>query len=180
VKAAVAATAVVLAVLVQAVLVNRLALPGGAAPDLVVLAVTGVALFTGPVAGACTGFAAGLALDLLPPADHELGRGALVLCLAGYAIAAMRAPEKRTGAQPYAVAAAATLGTALLFAFIGLVVGDARFGVLDVLLAATLTLLMTLVVSPLVLWPLTAAMRRLTRESYASFATAPWAGGMGG
>ncbi len=67
----------------QTSVVGRLRLPLGAAPDVVLLVVVGVALVTGPAAGAAAGFGAGLLVDSL--ADHPLGVAALVLCLIGYA-----------------------------------------------------------------------------------------------
>ena len=75
-------------------MVNRLPLPGGAAPDLVLLLVTAIAVCTSPLTGALTGFAGGLALDVAPPAIHYAGEYALVFCLAGYGAArVMTAPS---------------------------------------------------------------------------------------
>ncbi|MGO9164052.1 MAG: rod shape-determining protein MreD [Streptosporangiaceae bacterium] len=78
------AVLVIIAVAFQLTLANRLALPGGGQPDLVLLVVIGLALSGGPAAGALTGFAAGLCLDLAPPGSPLLGEYALVLCLIGY------------------------------------------------------------------------------------------------
>jgi len=75
------------AVVVQLTVVNRLPLPGGAAPDLVLLLVAAIAVSTGPVTGAVVGFAGGLALDIAPPAAHYAGQDALIFCLVGYAAA---------------------------------------------------------------------------------------------
>ena len=75
------------AVVVQLTVVNRLPLPDGAAPDLVLLLVAAIAVSTGPVTGAVVGFAGGLALDIAPPAAHYAGQDALVFCLVGYAAA---------------------------------------------------------------------------------------------
>ena len=75
------------AVIVQLTVVNRLPLPGGAAPDLVLLLVAAIAVATGPVTGAVAGFAGGLALDIAPPAAHYAGQYALIFCLVGYAAA---------------------------------------------------------------------------------------------
>ncbi|MFI6599634.1 rod shape-determining protein MreD [Nonomuraea sp. NPDC050536] len=73
---------VVLAVLplVQVMLVNGL--PWGG-PDLVLLGVLWVALSRGALWGCAGGFVAGLAVDLVPPADHTVGRDALVLAVVG-------------------------------------------------------------------------------------------------
>ena len=74
------------AVIIQLTVVNRLPLPA-AAPDLVLLAVTAIAVCTSPLAGALAGFAGGLALDVAPPVTHYAGEYALIFCLAGYAAA---------------------------------------------------------------------------------------------
>ncbi|MBB4916190.1 rod shape-determining protein MreD [Streptosporangium saharense] len=101
-----AVVVLLLALLVQVTFVNRLPLPGGAAPDLVLLTVVGYALVRGATGGAVMGFAAGFAGDVLPPAAHVLGQYALVLCLIGFA--AGRAGESRPEAKlPVALACAA-------------------------------------------------------------------------
>jgi rod shape-determining protein MreD len=77
--------ALVLAVTGQLAVVNRAPLPGGGAPDLVLLVVTALAVTTGPMIGTLAGFAGGLALDVAPPGGHLAGEYALVFCLVGYA-----------------------------------------------------------------------------------------------
>ena len=84
------------AVVVQLTVVNRLPLPGGTAPDLVLLLVTAVAVSTSPMTGLLTGFAGGLALDIAPPATHYAGEYALVFCLAGYFAARIAAASAAT------------------------------------------------------------------------------------
>ena len=82
--AVVLAAVLLAAVVVQLTVVNRLPLPGGAGPDLVLLLVTAIAVCTSPLAGALAGFAGGLALDVAPPSIHYAGEYALVFCLAGW------------------------------------------------------------------------------------------------
>ncbi|MGH3190481.1 MAG: rod shape-determining protein MreD, partial [Streptosporangiaceae bacterium] len=77
--------AIAVAVVVQVTVVARIAFPGGAGPDLVLLVVAVLALAGGPMAGVLTGFLAGLALDVAPPGSHFVGQNALVFCLIGYA-----------------------------------------------------------------------------------------------
>ena len=92
------AIALFAAVVIQLTVVNRLPLPGAAAPDLVLLLVAAIAVATGPATGAVTGFAGGLALDIAPPAAHYAGEYALVFCLVGYAAArVVRAVWDTTG-----------------------------------------------------------------------------------
>ena len=70
-RAALSVLLVAAAVVLQLTVVNRLTLPGGGAPDLVLLVVIALALCGGPAAGALTGFCAGLSLDLAPPASQR-------------------------------------------------------------------------------------------------------------
>jgi rod shape-determining protein MreD len=110
--------ALFVAVVVQLTVVNRLPLPGGTAPDLVLLLVAAVAVCTGPMTGLLTGFAGGLALDVAPPATHDAGEYALVFCLVGYFAARIAAASAATSGErkPWAelglVAAAAAAGEA--------------------------------------------------------------------
>ena len=76
---------VAVTVVFQLTVVDRIAFPGGAGPDLVLLLVAALALAGGPMAGVLTGFLAGLALDVAPPGSHFVGQNALVFCLVGYA-----------------------------------------------------------------------------------------------
>jgi rod shape-determining protein MreD len=82
--------ALLLALLLQVVLVNRAGLPGDAAPDLVLLVVAATGALTGPVAGMFAGFFGGLALDVIPPGGHLAGEYALVFCLVGYGCGRLR------------------------------------------------------------------------------------------
>ena len=72
-------------VIVQLTIVDRIAFPGGAGPNLVLLAVAALALAGGPLTGVLIGFWGGLALDVAPPGSHFVGQDALVFCLIGYA-----------------------------------------------------------------------------------------------
>lgn len=122
-RAAVTTVLVVVAVAVQVTLLSRLPLPG-ATPDLVLLVVVGLALSGGPGAGLVTGFGAGLAVDLAPPADHEVGRWALVLTLIGYLAGLAQAETRRSAFVPLAVVAAAGAGSVLLYAALGALLDD--------------------------------------------------------
>jgi rod shape-determining protein MreD len=116
-----AAALVVVLPVIQVVVVNRLSLPG-LGPDLVLAGVTAFALASRPTSGAVLGFAAGLAADLAPPADHSIGRHALVMCLAGWFCG--RVPAEGTAGLRAGTAALAALGATLLDAALALVLGD--------------------------------------------------------
>lgn len=116
---------VVVAMVIQVSVLARLHLPG-AVPDLLLLTVLGLAMVYGHVAGALIGFGAGLLADLAPPADHAAGRYALVLCVIGY-LAGLAKPENgrlKSATGPMAVVVAAALGSTLLYAGVGALVGD--------------------------------------------------------
>ena len=84
VAAAVAAgVAVLVALVLQTSVLPHLAWHG-VAPDLVLVVVVAVALTRGAHTGTVVGFAAGVLVDLAPPADHVAGRWALALMLVGY------------------------------------------------------------------------------------------------
>ncbi|MEU8762828.1 rod shape-determining protein MreD [Streptomyces sp. NPDC048659] len=119
------AALVVVALVVQVSVLARLQLPG-AVPDLVLLTVVALALSYGHVTGALTGFAAGLLADLAPPADHAAGRYALVLCVVGYLCGLARPDNGRlkSATGPMAVVVVAALGSTLLYAGVGALVGD--------------------------------------------------------
>ncbi len=78
---AVAIATVVVAALVQGAVVSRLAIPLSLVPVVVLAA----ALRLRPLEAAVLGFAAGLTVDLLPPAAGTLGANALVGTLLGLA-----------------------------------------------------------------------------------------------
>ena len=122
-RAAVAGALVLTALAIQVTLLSRLPLPG-ATPDLVLLVVVALALAGGPAVGLLTGFGAGLALDLAPPADHEIGRWAFVLTAIGYLAGMAQAETRRSAFVPLVVVAAAGAGSVLLYAALGALLDD--------------------------------------------------------
>lgn len=172
---------VVVAMVVQVSVLARLHLPG-AVPDLLLLIVLGLALTYGHVGGALVGFGAGLLADLAPPADHAVGRYALVLCVIGY-LAGLAKPETgqlRTAAMPMLVVVAAAIGGTLLYAGVGALVGDtagAHVGLAKLLFtAAVYDLLLAPFVVPLVM----AAARRFDSDPLAEDSAGAYGGRIGG
>lgn len=151
-------TLVVVALVIQVTVLARLQLPG-AVPDLMLLTVLGLAMVYGHVAGALIGFGAGLLADIAPPADHAAGRYALVLCVIGY-LAGLIKPDNgqqlRSATGPMAVVVAAAVGSTLLYAGVGALVGDtaARHVGLGGLLftAAVYDLILAPFTVPLIMW----------------------------
>lgn len=133
---------VIVALIVQVSVLARLHLPG-AVPDLLLLVVLGLAMVYGQTAGAVVGFGAGLLADLAPPADHAVGRYALVLCIVGYA-AGLTKPDgsqHRSATVPMLVVASGAISSTLLYAGVGALVGDTaarQVGLLGLLFTATL------------------------------------------
>ncbi|HYZ53525.1 MAG TPA: rod shape-determining protein MreD, partial [Streptosporangiaceae bacterium] len=123
-RALISCVVVAVALIAQLTIVNRLALPGGAGPDLVLLAVVALALTSGPVPGMLTGFLAGLALDIAPPASHTIGQYALVFCLVGYACGRLAALGEASPALYVAISAAAAAIGAVLHAALGIMLSD--------------------------------------------------------
>jgi rod shape-determining protein MreD len=134
VRALISFVVVSIAVVFQLTVVDRIAFPGGSGPDLVLLAVAALALASGPMTGALTGFWAGLALDVAPPGSHFVGQNALVFCLIGYACGLLADGSSGDGAtepghtaffEIVVTAAGAILGEALS-ALLGVMLSDPR------------------------------------------------------
>jgi rod shape-determining protein MreD len=147
---------VTVALILQVTVLARLQLPG-AVPDLLLLTVLALALVYGHTGGALVGFAAGLLADLAPPADHAVGRYALVLCVIGYA-AGLTRPESgqhRSASVPMLVVACGAASSTLLYAGVGALVGDTAardVGLTGLLVTATVyDLLLAPFVVPLVM-----------------------------
>lgn len=151
---------ILLAVLVDAVVLGPLTLPGSP-PDVLVLVVAALALVVGPTTGAFIGFFAGLAADVLPPADHLVGRYALVLCLVGYLIGLFR-DEARDSVFISLIAVAVAAGAAtLLYAALGGVLGDGRFGAHSLLTSLPFSIAYDVLLAPFVVPWVMALARRL-------------------
>ncbi|MGD1225380.1 MULTISPECIES: rod shape-determining protein MreD [Streptomyces] len=167
------ATLVVVALVIQVSVLARLHLPG-AVPDLVLLTVLALAMVYGHVGGALIGFGAGLLADLAPPADHAAGRYALVLCVIGY-LAGLVKPETgqlKSATGPMAVVVAAAIGSTLLYAGVGALVGDTaarHVGLSSLLLSAALY---DLLLAPFVVPALMALARRADNDPLAEAGSA--------
>lgn len=159
---------VVVALVLQVAVLARLQLPG-ATPDLLLLTVLGLALVYGHTSGALIGFGAGLLADLAPPADHAVGRYALVLCVVGYA-AGLTKPDTgqhRSATAPMAVVAVAAVSSTLLYAGVGALVGDTaarHVGIVSLLFTATLY---DLLLAPFTVPLIMAAARRTEHDPLA-------------
>ncbi len=177
---------VIVAIVVQVTVVTRLPFPGGVTPDLVLLVVVALALVHGPLGGAVTGFCAGLAADLAPPAVHPIGQYALVLCALGYLCGLARGESERSSVLPFIVAGAGALVGTLLYALVGALFGDARITWATVRSVLWLSVLYDVMVSPFVLFtvvrldqwvnpePDDAATSITQRQRFRKYRNMPW------
>ena len=157
---------VAVTVIVQLTVVDRIAFPGGAGPNLVLLAVAALALAGGPLTGALTGFWAGLALDVAPPGSHFVGQDALVFCLIGYACGLLAddssgdaAEQGHTALFEIVVTAAGAVCGEALAALLGVMLSDPRVtwpAIRNVLPAAVAY---DVLLCPFVLYAVAAALR---------------------
>ncbi len=154
-------------VIVQLTIVNRITFPGGAGPDLVLLAVAALALAGGPLTGMLIGFWAGLALDVAPPGSHFVGQNALVFCLIGYACGLLAddssgdaaAEQGHTALFEILVTAAGAVCGEALAALLGVMLSDPRVtwpAIRNVLPAAVAY---DVLLCPFVLYAVAAALR---------------------
>ena len=163
-RAALAVALVIVAVALQVTLLSRLSLPG-ATPDLVLVLVVALALVHGPGFGLTTGFGAGLVVDLVPPADHEIGRWALVLALLGYAAGMAREETRRSAFVPVLVVAIAAGASVLIYAGLGVLISDPQvtWGAVSELVPTAV--LYAVVLSPFVVSAVLALVRRVEPET---------------
>jgi rod shape-determining protein MreD len=157
---------VAVAVIVQLTIVDRIAFPGGAGPDVVLLSVAALALAGGPLTGVLVGFWGGLALDVAPPGSHFIGQNALVFCLVGYACGLLADDSSGDSAEQghsalfeiVVTAAGAVVGEALA-ALLGVMLSDPRVtwpAITHVLPAA---MAYDVLLCPFVLYAVAAALR---------------------
>jgi len=165
VRAVISLVVVAVTVVFQLTVVDRIAFPGGAGPDLVLLVVAALALAGGPMAGVLTGFLAGLALDIAPPGSHLVGQNALVFCLVGYLCGLLAddgsgdAEQGHTALFEIVVTAAGAVCGEALLALLGVMLSDPRVtwpAITNVLPAAVAY---DVLLCPFVLYAVAAALR---------------------
>jgi rod shape-determining protein MreD len=151
----------VLVALVLQTTVLPLLTSGTQVPQLCLLVVVGVGLAGGETPGTVTGFAAGLALDLTPPADHLAGRWALALLVVGYLAGRLGpATPRRGGGRRVRLAGLARLGVLVaaasfvgtsVYALSGLLFGEVAWSVPDLLEGVGVAVLLDTLAGVLVL-----------------------------
>lgn len=166
VRAAVGLLAVTVALVLQITLFPHLAWQG-VVPNLVLLVVVAAALTRSPQFAMVLGFAAGVALDLAPPADHVAGRWALALVVVAYVAARVRQDTRpSTTAVIATVAAASFVGTSV-FALTGVLLRDPVIAVPELLEVILVAVVWDLLLTPFVMPPMMRLFGRLGRAEEA-------------
>jgi len=116
---------ILLAVVAQTALVDRIRV-AGVAPDAMLLLAVGAAIVGGPERGAIAGFGAGIAIDLFLQTT-PLGLSALVFSVVGYGVGVITGGIVRAAWWiPILTAAAACAAGEVLFAVAAAVMGHAQ------------------------------------------------------
>ena len=143
---------ILVALIVQLTVLNGLRLPGGGVPDLVLVLVAVLAMTEGPLRGMIIGFAAGLCLDLAPPASALIGQYALVFCLAGWASGRLSGFAGRSAVRAVASVAVVVAAAEALAAGLSLVLEHAQVPVAEVRHVLPASIVYDLVLCPFVLY----------------------------
>ncbi|MGH8937892.1 MAG: rod shape-determining protein MreD [Actinomycetes bacterium] len=162
-RVALAAGVLLVALAVQVTFLSRLPLPG-ATPDLVLVAVVAFGLAHGPGFGLVSGFGVGLATDLVPPADHAIGRWALVLCVIGYLAGLLRAESRSSALVPLVVVGVAAAASVLMYAGLGLLIEDANVSWPAATRLVPTAVLYDVVLSPFVVSAVLGLVRRVEAD----------------
>ncbi|WP_439936641.1 rod shape-determining protein MreD [Nocardia sp. N13] len=160
---AIALGAVVLALVVQVTLFPHLAWHG-IVPNLCLLVVVAAALTVEAPFALLLGFAAGLTLDLAPPADHVAGRWALALTIAAFLAARVRQDVRPTALAVVGTVAAASFVATSLFALSGVLLSDPTMSISGLLEVVLVAVVWDVLLTPFVLPPLMRLFSRLSPQ----------------
>jgi rod shape-determining protein MreD len=159
----VAFAAVVVALVLQVSLFPHLAWHG-IVPNLCLLVVVAAALTVEAPFALVLGFAAGLTLDLAPPADHLAGRWALALTIAAFLAARVRQDVKPTALAVVGTVAAASFVATSLFALTGVLLSDPTMSIAGLLEVVLVAVVWDVLLTPFVLPPLMKLFSRLNPQ----------------
>lgn len=158
-----ALTAAVVALVVQVSLFPHLAWQG-VVPNLCLLVVVAAALTVEAPFAMLLGFAAGVMLDLAPPADHVAGRWALALTVVAFLTARLRQDVRPTALAVVATVAAASFVGTSLFALTGILLSDPAMSVSRLLEVVLVAVVWDVLLTPFVLPPLMKLFARLSPQ----------------
>ncbi len=151
---------VVVALVLQVSLLDRLSWHG-VVPNLVLLVVVAAGLTLPAQQTLVLGFAAGLLLDLAPPADHYAGRWALAMTLVAFLVARVRPDVRPTALSVVATVAAASFVGSSVFALGSLTFSSPGWSFVDVLQVVLVGVVWDVILTPVVLPALMALFARL-------------------
>ena len=160
---AIALGAVVVALVVQVTLFPHLAWHG-IVPNLCLLVVVAAALTVEAPFALLLGFAAGLTLDLAPPADHVARRWALALTIAAFLAARVRQDVRPTALAVVGTVAAASFVATSLFALSGVLLSDPAMSISGLLEVVLVAVVWDVLLTPFVLPPLMKLFSRLSPQ----------------
>jgi rod shape-determining protein MreD len=160
IRAVVVAGVLVAAVVLQVAVFSFLSIDG-VVPNVALLVVVAAALVRGPEFAAVLGFAAGLAIDLAPPANHVAGRWALALVVVGYLAGRVRHDAGTSAVAALATVAACSFVGTSVFALSGMLLHDPSIPVGEALRVIPVAVMYDVLVTPFVLPLLMRLFRRL-------------------
>jgi len=146
----VAVLAVLLSLVLQVSLFPYVAWQG-VVPNLCLLVVVAAALMLPASEALVLGFVAGLALDLVPPADHLAGRWALALTVVAFLAARIRQDVRPTALTVVGTVAASSFVGTSLYALTGILLQDPVMGVSDLLGVILVAVVWDVLLTPFVL-----------------------------
>lgn len=158
---------VLLAVVLQVAVLDLVSV-NGVVPDLALIVVVAASIARGPQFGALLGFAAGLLLDLAPPADHVAGRWALALVLVAVLAGRVRSEARESAVASLATVAVCAFVASSVFALSGVVLGDHALPVAEMVQVIGIAVLWDVVVAPLLL-PVLVGLFERTRPAELAF-----------
>lgn len=134
----------------------------GVVPNLALLVVVAAGLIRGPELAATLGFLGGLALDLVPPADHVAGRWALAMVVVGYLAGRVRQDSGRSSLVALGTVAACSFVGTSVYALSGMLLRDQSIPVAEALRVIPEAMLYDLLMAPFVLPPVMRLFRRMS------------------
>jgi rod shape-determining protein MreD len=159
-RALVLGLVVTFAVVLQVALFPHLSY-AGVVPNLALLVVVAAALARGPEVAMVIGFLSGLAIDLVPPADHVAGRWALALVVVGYLAGRVRHDADSSVLRAVVTVAASSFVGTSIFALSGMVLSDPALPVAEALAVIPVTVVYDVLLTPFILPPAMRLFRRL-------------------
>lgn len=139
---------VVVSAVLQVTFLSHLSI-AGVVPNLVLVLVVVAAIVRGPAFAAGLGFAAGLLLDLAPPADNVAGRWALALVVVAYLAGRVRQDARSSALTAVLVVGACSFVGTSIYAISGMLLDDSAPGTGSIVQVIAVSVLWDLLLAPL-------------------------------